>query len=40
MMWIADFSGNGEDALGERCVIADSLSALSVQGTYFSIIPP
>ena len=33
MTWIADFSGNGEDALGERCVIANSLSAASVQGT-------
>lgn len=33
-MWIADFSGNGEYALGERCVIANSLSAVSVQRTY------
>lgn len=31
MTWIADFfSGDGEDALGEWCVIVNSLSAASV----------
>lgn len=34
MMWMTDFSGNGEDALGEGCAIANSLSAVSVQGTH------
>lgn len=44
MTWIADFSGYWEDALGESCVIANNLSAASMQVFkelfYFSIISP